>query len=97
MSEEAVELKLLNPRGEIEPPPTFVPAPRVAALAGKKIGLYSNSKPGMDNFYAVLEELLKKKYPTAKIVLLKGAFEIRDEEAEGWKKEVDTFVYGVGD
>lgn len=97
MSEETVELKLLNPRGEIEPPPIFVPAPRVGDLAGKKIGLYSNSKPGMDNFYAVLEELLKKKYPAATIVILKGAFEIRDEEAENWKKEVDTFVYGVGD
>ena len=97
MSEETVELKLRNPRGEIEPPPTFVPAPRVADLDGKRIGLYSNGKQGMDNFYAVLEELLKKKYPNAKIVLLTGAFEIRDEEAEGWKKEVDTFVYGVGD
>ena len=97
MSEKNVELKLLNPRGEIEPPPTFMPAPRVGDLAGKKIGLYSNSKPGMDNFYAVLEELLKKKYPTATIVIPKGAFEIRDEEAAAWKKEVDTFVYGVGD
>jgi len=97
MSEGTVELKLLSPRGEIEPPPSFVPAPRVADLAGKKIGLYSNSKPGMDNFYAVVEELLKKKYPAATIVLLRGAFEIRDEEAEAWKKEVDTFVYGVGD
>ena len=97
MSEETVELKLLNPRGEIEPPPTFVPAPRVADLAGKKIGLYSNGKQGMDNFYAVLEELLKKKYPTATSVLLTGAFEIRDEEAEAWKNKIDTFVYGVGD
>lgn len=97
MSEETVELKLLNPRGEIESPPTFVPSPRVEDLAGKKIGLYSNSKQGVDNFYAVLEELLKKKYPTATIVLLRGAFEIRDEDAQGWKKEVNTFVYGVGD
>jgi hypothetical protein len=97
MPKETVELELLNPRGEIEPPPVFSPAPRVADLAGKKIGLYSNGKPGMDNFYTVLEELLKKKYPTATTKLLRGAFEIRDEEAKAWLPEIDTFVYGVGD
>ncbi len=97
MPKEMLELELLNPRGEIEPPPVFAPTPRVKDLAGKKIGLYSNGKPGMDNFYAVLEELLKNKYPTATIKLLRGAFEIRDDEAKAWLPEIDTFVYAVGD
>lgn len=97
MSESKVELKLLNPRGIIEARPTSAPSPRVKDLAGKRVGLYWNSKPGMDNFYTVFEELLKKKYPTATTTLLRGAFLIRDDDAEAWQKDIDTFVYGVGD
>ena len=97
MSKEAVTLELLNPRGEIEPPPIYTPAPRVADLEGKKIGLYSNGKPGVDNFYTVIEELIKQKYPTATTTRLVGAFEIRDDEAESWASEIDTFIYAVGD
>jgi hypothetical protein len=97
MSESKVELKLLNPRGIIEARPASTPSPRVKDLAGKRVGLYWNSKPGMDNFYTVFEELLKKKYPTATTTLLQGAFLIRDDDAEAWQKDIDTFVYGVGD
>ena len=61
-----VELEVLNPRGKIEAVPASSPSPRLTTLDGKTIGLYSNSKPGMDNFYTVFEELLKKKYPICK-------------------------------
>jgi hypothetical protein len=94
---DSVELKLLNPRGVVEALPVTAPNPRVTGLAGKRVGLYWNSKPGLDNFYKVFEELLKKKYPTATTTWLQGAFLIRDEDAENWQKEIDTFVYGVGD
>jgi len=97
VSENKVELKLLNPRGVIESVPVTAPNPRVTNLAGKRVGLYWNSKPGLDNFYKVFEELLKKKYPTATTTWLRGAFLIRDDDAETWRKEIDTFVYGVGD
>lgn len=97
MSEKTVELELLNPRGEIESKPIFAPTPRVTDLAGKRVGLYWNSKHGMDNFYTVFEELLKKKYPTVTTTLLRGAFEIRDEDAKAWLPQIDTFLYGVGD
>jgi len=97
MSGNKVELTLLNPRGVIEAKPMSAPNPRVTDLAGKRVGLYWNSKPGMDNFYKVFEELLKKKYPTATTTLLQGAFLIRDDDAEAWLAQIDTFVYGVGD
>ncbi len=97
MAKRTVKLELLNPRGEIEPAPIYRPVPRVTDLAGRRVGLYSNGKPGVDNFYAVFEELLKKKFPTATVTMLRGAFEIRDEEAKAWAPQVDTFVYGVGD
>jgi hypothetical protein len=92
-----VMLNVLNPRGKIETVPATSPNPRLDGLDGKTIGLYSNSKPGMDNFYAVFEELLKKKYPTAEVVSMQGAFLIRDEDAEALAKQADAFVYGVGD
>jgi hypothetical protein len=92
-----VELELLSPRGEIEPPPVYAPNRRVGDLSGKRIGLYSNGKPGMDNFYSVLAELLKEKFPTATTTVLRGAFEIRDEDAKAWVSQIDAFVYAVGD
>ncbi|MBN1161664.1 MAG: hypothetical protein JXA17_06945 [Dehalococcoidales bacterium] len=92
-----VTLSVLNPRGKIEAVPVTSPNPRLGGLDGKTIGLYSNSKPGMDNFYAVFERLLKKKYPAAKVVSMQGAFLIRDEDAGALAKQADAFVYGVGD
>ena len=97
MNQEKIELKAINPRGKIEAKSASPPNPRVADLSGKKIGLYSNMKQGMDNFYIVFEELLKKKYPEATTMKVSGAFLIRDEDAEAMAKDADAFVYGVGD
>jgi hypothetical protein len=94
---EKVKLEVLNPRGVIEAKKTYSPNPRLKDLDGKRVGLYWNSKHGMDNFYTVFTELLKKKYPTATTTLLRGAFLIREEDAQDWTNKIDTFVYGVGD
>jgi hypothetical protein len=94
---EKVKLEVLNPRGVIEAKKSFIPSPRVKDLAGKRVGLYWNSKHGMDNFYTVFTELLKKRYPTATTTLLRGAFLIREDDALAWQDQIDTFVYGVGD
>jgi hypothetical protein len=96
-SSGTIEFEVLNPRGKIEAVPASSPSPRLSSLAGKTIGLYSNSKPGMDNFYTALEELFKKKYPDIRIKKMQGAFLIRDEDAQAFTREVDAFVYGVGD
>ena len=94
---EKVEFEVLNPRGKIDTVTVSSPQPRITDLDDKIIGLYSNSKPGMDNFFTVFEELLKKKYPGVKTKKMTGAFLIRDEDAEALAKEVNAFVYGVGD
>lgn len=93
----AVTLEVLNPRGEIKPPPTLAPAPRVTDLAGKKIGIYWNGKQGGNNFWDVAEELLREKFPTATILRYKGPFDLGAKLAGTLAKEVDTFIYGVGD
>ncbi|MCJ7605059.1 MAG: hypothetical protein MUO19_03375 [Dehalococcoidales bacterium] len=93
----SMTFEVLNPRGEIEAKQLFAPTARIADLAGKKIGLYSNGKPGMDNLYTVFEEMLLAKYPDASVTKMTGAFLVRDDDAEALAKEVDAFVYGVGD
>jgi hypothetical protein len=97
MKNPAVSLELLNPRGEIEVPPVFTPSVRIPVLSGKTIGLYSNGKPGMDNFYTALEDLLRERYPDIKINRLTGAFEIRDDDAKDFISGIDAFIYAVGD
>jgi hypothetical protein len=94
---EKVKLEVLNPRGLVETKTANAPTPRLTDLAGKRVGLYHNGKPGLDNFFAVFEELLKKKYPTVKTNLIRGSFEITDNDARTWAPQIDTFVYGVGD
>ena len=100
MSTDEVELKLLNPRGEIEPPPIFAPAHRVADLAGKKIALIHNLKAGANTFLDAVEELLKAKYPTATFlkqftttINLAKEPEFYDEVAQS----CDAFIFGSGD
>ncbi len=100
MNEKTVELTLLNPRGVIEPPPIFAPAPRVTDLAGKKIALIHNMKQGANTFLDAVEELLKVKYPTATLlrqftttINLAKEPEFYDEVA----KACDAFIFGSGD
>ena len=95
--EAAVTLEVLNPRAAIKPSPTLAPTPRVTDLAGKKIGIYWNYKPGGNNFWNVIEELLKEKFPTATILRYEGPFIPGDELAAKMAKECDTIIYGVGD
>ena len=95
--EKRVEIEVLNPRGVIESSPTYTPTPRVDDLSGKTVGLYSNGKDGMDNFYTVFTEFLKNKFLDVKTIYLSGDYLINDMNANEWDSQIDTFVYGVGD
>ena len=97
MSKETVELELLNPRGEIEPPKTYGLSPRISDLNGKKVGFYWNGKPGIDNFFTVVEENLKKMFPNVTTTLFRGPMEITDKDIQSWASQIDTFIYAVGD
>jgi hypothetical protein len=97
MSSDMVELELLNPCGEIEPANTYALTPRIGDLAGKRVGLYWNGKPGIDNFFTVIEENLKKRFPDVNTTLLRGAMEITDKDVQTWAPQIDTFIYAVGD
>jgi hypothetical protein len=86
----AVTLKVLNPRGEITPPPIFALSARIPDLTDKKIAIYWNGKAGGDNFWNNIEALLKEKLPNTNVQRYNGPFDLGDAQA-------DAFFYGVGD
>ena len=90
-------LKVLNPRGEREAVPARGISTRVAKLDGKRIGLYWNGKPDGDYFWETIEGLLKKRVPTASVLRYNGPGDLGEALAAKIAKEVDTFLYGVGD
>ena len=92
---EKVSLVCLNPQGKVElPEPSGLSNPRMFDLAGKKIAIIWDGKKGGENFCDAVEILLKERYPTAITTRLVWG----DAEAAGRaKKEMDTFIYGVGD
>jgi hypothetical protein len=92
-----VILEVLNPRGEIEPPPVSGISPRIQSMEGKKIGLYDNGKAGFAEFLNEIEKLLKERYPTITVMRYNGAFDIGDNLARKVASEVDAFIYGSAD
>lgn len=97
MNNESVSLEVLNPRGEIEPPPVYYPSPRVANLTGKCILMYSNGKHGVNFLFDNIEKLLKEKFTGVTVTRLAGGFEIKDDAAESVISKIDTFIYALGD
>jgi hypothetical protein len=93
----SVVLQVLNPRGEREAMPARGISPRITKLDGKRIGLYWNGKPDGDYFWETIEGLLKKRVPTASVLRYNGPGDIGEALAAKMAKEVDTFLYGVGD
>jgi hypothetical protein len=91
-----VALEVLSPRDEIPPlPSVFSLAPRVTDLAGKRIGLIANVKPGAELFLTKIEELLKQKVPGARIVRL-GMTKVSAAQAKELASKVDTFIRSIG-
>lgn len=96
-----VTLEVMDPRGEIPPPPTIGINPRVPDLAGKKIVLVDNGKFGADNFLDVIAQILKQKYPSATIVMYPKPSAQTITDLPKWyptvKQQGDLFIFGVGD
>jgi hypothetical protein len=96
-----VTLEVMNPRGEIPPPPTIGINQRVPDLGGKKIVLIDNGKFGANNFLDVIAGMLKQKYPTATIVMYPKPSAQTITDMPKWyptvKQQGDLFIFGVGD
>jgi predicted GTPase len=96
-----MQLEVMNPRGEIAPPPTVAISSRAASLDGRKIVLIDNGKFGANNFLDVLAEMLKEKYPKATVVMYPKPAAQTISKLPKWyptvKQQGDLFVFGVGD
>ena len=96
-----VTLEVMNPRGEIPPPPTRGINPRASNLAGKKIVLVDNGKFGASNFLDVIAQMLKEKYPTVTIVMYPKPAAQTITDMPKWYPTVaqqgDLYIFGVGD
>ena len=90
-------LEVLNPRGELPARVIHAPARRLAELDNCKIGLYWNSKAGAEHFMDALENLLTNRYASVTILRFEGMLDVGEFSAEMLAKQVDAFVYGVGD
>ena len=95
-------LAVLNPRGDVSPPPPKGLEPRLASLDGKRIALLENGKTGAKEFMDALEELLNQRYPSVTVLRMPKPEGSRFAfDAKEWYPEVarrgDAFVYGMGD
>lgn len=60
-------LHVLDPTNEAAPP-LGRPAPRLASLAGKTVGIISNGKEGTKGFFAHLDRMLRQEFGVAQVV-----------------------------
>jgi hypothetical protein len=93
-SPQAVTYEVLNPQGRIQSS-TFsgLKNPQISDLAGKKIVLLWDGKPGGDNFLSVLKNLLSEKYPSSNFSFTLWG----DPKTPELINQADAFLLGVGD
>jgi hypothetical protein len=95
--------EVLNPWAEADPVPLRGIAARLEDLAGKRIGLFRNSKRAAPLSLETLKNKLKEKYPSIEfspfaLMPNAGVLETKDKARfEEWIKEVDGVVFAYGD
>lgn len=62
-----MSLQVLDPTNETVPP-LGQPAPRLASLAGRTVGIISNGKEGTGGFFNHLERVLRDRFDVAHVV-----------------------------
>jgi hypothetical protein len=60
-------LEVLDPTNETAPP-LGEPAPRLATLAGRTVGIISNGKEGTQGFFAHLDHMLREEFGVAQVI-----------------------------
>jgi hypothetical protein len=104
MADNSGIYEVLSPWAEADPKPLRGLTPRLASLAGKKIGLLCNNKRAGKPIQTVVERKLKEKFPDIQISWFQGrSFSVselepqRKGEFEDWIKGVDAVVAAVAD
>jgi hypothetical protein len=98
------EYEVLSPWAEADPVPLKGISPRVTDLAGKKIGLFCNSKRGAKLILTAVEKELKDKIPSAVTSWYEFTLPnvpeletVNKKKFMEWVRGVDAVVGAVGD
>ena len=98
------EYEVLSPWAEADPTPFRGISPRIDGLAGKRIGLFQNTKRAAAPILEVVERRLKEKFPTVEVTGFtnpKPNEVVIDqdikEKFEDWLKGVDAVIAAFGD
>jgi hypothetical protein len=80
-------------------PKAAAPPPRLASLAGKKIGLLDISKPGGSFFLDRLEEILRTRYGASEVVRTRKPTYSKNAPAQIIEqlRNMDAVVEGLAD
>jgi hypothetical protein len=96
--------EVMNPWAEVDPMHLKGIAPRVQSFAGKKIGLFRNSKRAAKPILAAVEARLKERFPDCEITgysFMPNAGIAENEEwiskFEEWLKGIDALILAYGD
>jgi len=96
--------EVLSPWAEADPVPYRAISPRIKDLAGKKIGLFCNTKRVAEPTLKVIEVRLKKMFPAAAFSWFFNTVpneaiiaQTRKNEFENWLKGVDAVIAAYGD
>lgn len=98
-----VVYEVLNPWADVDPIPLRGLTDRVTDLAGKKVGLFRNSKRVAPLCLNVVRNKFKERFPTLEFspfVLMPNAGVLETEDKarfEEWVKEVDAVIFAYGD
>ncbi len=96
--------EVLNPWAEADPIPLLGLAPRIGALAGKKIGLLRNNKRSAEPILTVASGVLKEQYPDIEFSWFRGNYfsvseqdKNRLQEFDDWIRSVDAVIASTAD
>ncbi len=96
--------EVLSPWADADPVPYRAISARINDLAGKKIGLFCNTKRVTEPTLKVIEARLKKQFPSAIISWFTNIVpntsiveQTRKDEFENWLTGVDAVIAAYGD
>jgi hypothetical protein len=99
-----IQYEVLSPWAEMDSIPPRGISPRLESLAGKKIGLFLNTKRAAKPMAAAIAKRLKEKFPTSETspfasplstVILKDSKD--GDKFAAWVKSVNAVILLVGD
>ena len=99
-----IQYEVLSPWAESDSIPPRGISPRLDTLAGKKIGLFVNTKRAAKPMAAAIEKRLKEKFPTCETSLFASPLStviLKDtkdgDQFAAWVKSMNAVVLMVGD